>query len=133
MGHIIHDGKLLAQIVHKRDFPSGMQFWGKDESPLQFGSCVYNKGTELQPHIHKERKRIKRHRTIEFLYIVKGKIEANFYSPDKELVATRVLREGDCVMLYNGGHGFKVLADNTIFIEVKNGPYISVEADKEKF
>lgn len=133
MGHITHGKLLLALIVHKRDFPGGMQFWGPNESPLQFGSCVYDKGIELQPHIHKARGRIKKHKTIECLYIVQGKVEVNFYSLDKELVATRVLREGDCAMLYNGGHGFKILADNTVFIEVKNGPYISVEADKSKF
>jgi len=124
---------LFAMVVKRGEFPRGMEFWGADTSPLQFGSCIYDKGKVLVPHFHKERERIAKHKTREFLYIIKGKIEASFYAMDKTLKHTRVLEEGDCVMLVDGGHGFKVLEDDTIFIEVKNGPYVSVEADKVKF
>ncbi len=123
----------LALIINKRDFPAGMEFWGSETLPLQFGSCIYQKGKVLLPHIHKVRPRIPEHKTLEFLYIIRGSMEATFYSPIKELVSVIKLVEGDCVMLYDGGHGFKVLEDDTVFIEVKNGPYVSVEVDKEKF
>lgn len=133
MEKIVDGDLLLALIVCKRDFPNGMNFWGSDDAPLQFGSCVYPKGVVLQPHIHKKRKRTRAHKTIELVCVLHGAIKTMFYSLDKVVVCTRVLREGDCVMLYDGGHGFKILKDNTVFIEVKNGPYVSVEADKEKF
>jgi hypothetical protein len=44
-----------------------------------------------------------------------------------------ILKAGDFIMLYDGGHGFKVLQDNTVFIEVKNGQFVTVEQDKDKF
>ena len=134
MEYITHGTNLLLALIVKRgEFPKGMQFWGYDRCPLQFGSCVYDKGKVLLPHIHKVRERPSPHKTIEFLYIIKGKVEANFYTLDKILVETRVLVGGDCVLLYDGGHGFKVLEDGTKFIEVKSGPFVSVEDDKVKF
>lgn len=130
----IKDGELiLALIVNVDDFPEGIKFWGDSDSPLQFGSCVYDKGKVLLPHIHKVRDRIPAHKTIEGLYIIAGMIKVDFYSLEKKLIQSRRLIEGDCVMLYDGGHSFTILKDDTIFIEIKNGPFVSVEADKERF
>lgn len=133
MEYIKSGETLIALIVNKREFPAGMEFWGPDNSPLQLGSCVYPKGKKLQSHIHKERIRIPEHKTVECLYIIEGLMEATFYSRNKDIIDIRTLVEGDCLMLYEGGHGFRILENNTKFIEVKNGPYVSVEADKEKF
>jgi hypothetical protein len=36
-------------------------------------------------------------------------------------------------MLFDGGHEFKVLQNDTVFLEVKNGQYVDIETDKEKF
>lgn len=124
---------LLAIIINVLEFPAGMKFWGDSDCPLQFGSCMYNAGVTLKPHVHKTRARIPDHKTIEFLYIIRGNILATFYSVDRKKVREYTLVTGDCVMLYDGGHGFKVLTDDTAFIEVKNGPYISVDADKTRF
>jgi len=130
----IKDGELvLALVVSTNEFPTGMKFRGDSNSPLQFGSCVYDKGKVLLPHIHKARDRYPVHKTIECLYIIEGMIKADFYSLERKLVQSRRLVEGDCVILYDGGHSFTILKDGTIFVEVKNGPYISVEADKERF
>lgn len=133
MEYIKDNGLVFGLLVHKDDFPNGLKFYGNDMLPLQFGSCVYESGVELRPHYHKVRDRMRAHKTLEFLYIIRGKVEANFYRPNRQLVRTVILQEGDCIMLYDGGHGFKVLENNTVFIEVKNGPFTSVFADKEKF
>ena len=133
MQYIKDGGLLIAMIINTEDFPGGMYFWGADGSPLQFGSCVYDRGKVLQPHIHKVRSRMPEHKTIEFLYIIRGLVEAEFYSLDKQLLRKVLLQEGDCAMLYDGGHGFRILENETIFIEVKNGANVSVEADKDKF
>lgn len=130
---INYDGIPVALIVNVKDFPNGMSFWTDDDSPLQFGSCVHPKGTVLQPHIHKERSRKRKHKTLEFLYVIKGAIRTTFYKLDRTRLCQRTLRAGDCVMLYDGGHGFKVLKEGTVFFEVKNGPYAGIEADKDKF
>ena len=100
---------------------------------LQWGTMWYDKGKVLQPHIHKYIDRNVTHPTQEFLYIIEGSIEATFYTRRKYIVDKKILRAGGFVCLYDGGHGFVVLEDNTRFIEVKHGAFISVEKDKEKF
>ena len=133
MRRIEHNGLLLALIVNESEFTDGMEFYGDDNLPLQFGACIYTKGKILPPHIHKVRERIKEHKTLECFYIRRGKILANFYSLDKQLADKAILNKGDWIMLYDGGHGFEILEDNTMFVEVKSGPYVSVDVDKEKF
>jgi hypothetical protein len=49
----------------------------------------------------------------------------------KETVATRELREGDILLLVDGGHGFRMLED-TVFVEIKQGPYTGLD-EKERF
>ncbi len=39
---------------------------------------------------------------------------------------------GDIILLAGGGHGFTFLEDSEV-IEIKQGPYISFEVDKERF
>lgn len=133
MRKVEHNGLLLAMIVNECEFRKGLLFYGSENAPLQLGSCVYDSGKKLQPHIHKIRERIPEHKTLECLYIRRGKMLAKFYSLEKKLVCEEILSTGDWVMLYDGGHGFEILEDNTMFVEVKNGQYVSVEADKEKF
>ena len=41
------------------------------------------------------------------------------------------LREGDILLMVDGGHGFRMLED-TVFLEIKQGPYTGIE-DKERF
>ena len=39
---------------------------------------------------------------------------------------------GDCLILFRGGHGFKNIAKNTIFYEIKNGPYYGKGKDTDE-
>ena len=127
-------GKLLvASIGNVAEIQKGKTFSLNPLDPLQYGLFNLLKGEILQRHIHKVRSRVKRHKTLEFLYMVKGELEATFYSLERVMFHKQILKEGDFVMLYDGGHGFKVLRDDTVFIEVKNGVYVSVESDKVKF
>ena len=47
------------------------------------------------------------------------------------LIATRELATGDVMLMVGGGHGFRMLED-TVLLEVKQGPYTGV-AEKERF
>ena len=40
---------------------------------------------------------------------------------------------GDLAVFVYGGHGYEILEDDTKIIEAKNGPFINVEKDKERF
>jgi hypothetical protein len=42
------------------------------------------------------------------------------------------LERGDTIILLNGGHGYEILSDNTKVLEVKNGPYVGADKDRER-
>lgn len=65
------------------------------------------------------------------LVVRKGICEVDIYNEDRHLVATRKLQTGDVLLMVNGGHGFRMLGD-TIFLEIKQGPYLDVD-EKERF
>ena len=133
MYKISHNGMLIAAGGNVADIEKGLNFYGDGSEMLQWGTMHYDEGKVLQPHIHKRVNRQFKHRTHEFMFIVQGVLETTFYASDKKPIITKVLRAGDFVCLYDGGHGFKVLENDTKLIEVKHGPFVDVEKDKTKF
>ena len=95
-----------------------------------FGYLPHKKGNVIKPHKHKINKREILY-THEVLFIKKGKVKVNFYDRDKNTVGSEHLNCGDIILLCGGGHGFEIL-EETIMIEVKQGPFIGIE-DKERF
>jgi len=69
--------------------------------------------------------------TSEVLIVRKGRCLMDVYNDDRALVATRELATGDIMLMVGGGHGFRMLED-TVLLEVKQGPYIGVD-EKERF
>lgn len=130
---IKHGDLLLAVVGNLKDAPHGNAFYGNGKNPLEWAMFNLSGGDVLQAHIHKTRKRIGSHKTVEFLYIVQGKLRVDFYDLGKNKLCSEVLSANEFVCLYDGGHGFKALRNDTKFIEVKNGPFVGVEEDKEKF
>lgn len=91
---------------------------------------VYPKGGEIAKHIHLA---LERHLvgTSEVLVLMKGRCLIDIYNAEKELVATRELIAGDVMLMVGGGHGFRVQED-TVFLEIKQGPYLDID-EKERF
>jgi uncharacterized protein YjlB len=69
--------------------------------------------------------------TSEVLVVRRGKCEVDFFDDDRQLVATRELEAGDVMLMVGGGHGFRMLED-TVFLELKQGPYLGLD-EKELF
>ena len=84
----------------------------------------------IQPHAHKVRPR-EVTVTQEVLVLRKGKLRVDFYDDDETYLESRILEQGDTILLVSGGHGFEVLEDVDI-IEVKTGPYLG-EDEKKRF
>lgn len=63
--------------------------------------------------------------------IKKGKVRVNFYDSNCKYQKCTVVEQGDVILLAGGGHGFEVLED-TVMIEIKQGPYAG-ENDKTRF
>lgn len=62
-----------------------------------------------------------------------GSIEATFFDIDKSKLYKTILRKGDISVLFNGGHSFKSLTNNTKIFEIKNGPYLGSHKEKDNF
>ncbi|MCJ7518495.1 MAG: hypothetical protein MUO42_02350 [Anaerolineaceae bacterium] len=128
---IISDmGKPLTYIIRHGITPEATAFLTPPEFKQQVGFVVYPAGGEVKRHLHLplERRLIG---TSEVLIVRQGYCLMDVYNDNRELVATRELRTGDVMLMVGGGHGFRMLED-TIFLEVKQGPYLPVK-EKEHF
>lgn len=126
---IIHKGKRLALIV-KKHYLSGKKFVSSNEDYIQVGYMNLAKWEKIIPHFHKEFVR-EINKTQEVLYIISGKVRVSLYI-DKEKVDEAIIENGDLIILLDGGHGFEFL-EETNLIEIKQGPYLDFEKDKERF
>src|SRR5215470_6346530 len=124
------DDRVLAYIIRREAEPGKTAFVTPDASNFQAGFIVYPAGAEIQRHVHKKIQR-ELSGTSEALLVKKGRCEVDFFTDDKQFVATKELRTGDVLLLVGGGHGFRLLED-TIFLEIKQGPYTGL-SEKERF
>ena len=120
----------LAYIIRGDLIPSRTTFVTPPQFKQQVGFIVYPAGGEIPRHVHRP---LSRHLigTSEVLIVRRGRCEIDIYNDDRQLVATRELREGDIMLMVGGGHGFHMLED-TVFLEVKQGPYTGQD-EKERF
>jgi hypothetical protein len=127
---IIHDQQELCILIRSNLFPDQTTFITPPEYKQQVGFVVYPKGGEIAPHTHVS---LERHLvgTSEVLIVKRGRCLIDVYNDAHELVATRELNEGDLMLMVGGGHGFRMLED-TVLLEVKQGPYTGLD-EKEHF
>ena len=127
---VTYHGKPLALIIRAGYQPQKTTFLTPSEFKQQVGFVVYPEGGVIRRHVHRP---LERHLvgTSEVLVIQSGRCEIDIYNDDRELVATRELRVGDVMLMVGGGHGFRMLED-TVLLEVKQGPYTGLD-EKELF
>ena len=123
------NGKIFALILYREFNENGINFITSKENPLQVGTLIHKKGTEIKAHVHKLSTR-KIDSVQEVLHIEYGKIQADIFNDTGEKIKSCILNEGDTILLLNGGHGFRIL-ENAKIIEIKQGPYYGVDGDKE--
>ncbi len=128
--NIVHDGRTLAVLLKADYHEKGIAFFTPDDFSQQLGYMNRPKGYVISPHVHNPVPREVQY-TKEVLFIKSGKVRVDFYDEDKNYLESRVLNQGDVLLLAFGGHGFEMLEPSEI-IEVKQGPYAG-EADKTRF
>ena len=102
-----------------------------NEEFIQVSGRKLKKDFEVSAHKHNRLDR-KITSTQEAWILLKGKILSKFYDLDDSFLHEETLEKGDCIAIFRGGHELKVLEDDTIFYEIKNGPYFGVEKDKSQ-
>jgi hypothetical protein len=120
----------LVYVIRAEMSPDETTFLTPDNLNFQVGFVVYPAGGEVKRHVHRK---IERHiaGTTELIMLKSGRCEIDVYNNDRQFVTTRELSPGDIVLTVSGGHGFRMHED-TVLIEVKQGPYSGVD-EKERF
>ena len=128
--HIVASGQSLAYVIRAEIDPKKTTFLTPPELKQQVGFVVYPAGGEVKRHVHRA---LERHLvgTSEVIIVRKGLCEIDIYDDRRNLVATRELRPGDIMLMTGGGHGFRMRED-TVLLEVKQGPYTGID-EKEHF
>lgn len=130
MEKIIHNNQILAIIIGSDFKQEGIAFFTDNNFSQQLGYMNRPEGYIIPPHKHNliQREVVQ---TQETLFIKSGKVRVDFYDNEQIYVESRILSNGDIILLASGGHGFKMLEPSEI-VEVKQGPYIG-ETDKVRF
>jgi len=122
--------KVVAIILRKEMDLEGVNFFTNHENAFQLGFLSHKKGRRIKPHIHKPVEIKKIGPTQEVLHLQEGKMKVTFCDRYGNKFDTKVINEGDTILLISEGHAIDIIEDSKI-IEIKQGPYINVEEDKE--
>ena len=121
----------ICHIIRGSYNPNKTEFFTPGSYSQQLGIIKYPKGGTIKAHFHNKVVR-EVHYTQEVLVIRKGKLKVNLFDHELKPILDVVLNQGDVILLASGGHGFEMLEDCEL-LEVKQGPYNGVEADKTHF
>lgn len=127
---IIHNDTILAIIIKKDYSKDGVEFFTPNDFSQQLAYMKHPKGKIIDAHTHNLIPREVNY-TKEVLVIRKGKLRVDFYEEDQTYIESRVVEEGDVILLAYGGHGFEVIEDCEM-VEIKQGPFLG-ENDKVRF
>ena len=122
--------RLLAIIIPGDFNKEGIHFFTPNDLSQQLAYMHHPKGKVIEPHVHNPVPRQVQY-TQEVLFLKKGKLRVDFYDDEQNYLESRLLKEGDVILLATGGHGFEVIEEIEM-IEVKQGPYAG-EEDKTRF
>jgi mannose-6-phosphate isomerase-like protein (cupin superfamily) len=129
MKKLIRDNKTYAVLLSAEDFQPGAKFVSEPEWRLQVGLLTLPPGHAIAAHSHLPKDACPLESTQEFLLVVRGKMEVDFFDEMGRSFHTETMREGDALLHIRGGHAFRFF-EETRLIEVKSGPYRGRENDK---
>ena len=125
------DDDILAIILRRGFEKDGIEFFTPGGFSQQLGYMKRPAGYEIEPHVHKLVLREVEF-TQETIFVRTGKIRVDLYTKSRDYHSSEILHAGDVVLLASGGHGLTFLEESEL-LEVKQGPYLSFEVDKERF
>jgi hypothetical protein len=128
--NIVYEGQILAIIIRNNFNKPGIHFFTPNEFSQQLAYMNHPKGKIIEPHFHNPIERSVIY-TQEVLLLKKGILKVNFYDNHQQFLFSRILTQGDVILLASGGHGFEVIEEIEM-IEIKQGPYQG-DNDKVRF
>ena len=127
---IDRDGEEYAIIIDGNELPSGLHFYTGNDKFVQLASWKYDHGHVTSAHSHKIYERVSTI-TQELVYVKQGSLEVSLFDGNNKIFSKETLKEGMAILIFKGGHQYRILEDGTEVIEVKNGPYPGLEKDKQ--
>lgn len=125
---IERDGKVLAVIVKEKLSNKGLTFVTDENSGLQVGVHLQEKGYLAKAHKHFKIGELKDIDVQEVFYVVRGKVKIGLYGDSGDKLADLEAGEGDIVMV-NSAHSLECLKDSKI-VEIRLGPYRGAKEKK---
>ena len=113
---------LIAIVISNSIQPEQTQFYTETNAILQIGHIIINPKKPIERHFHNpiERQIVG---TTEVLILKKGRVQVSLFNKNLVEIKNIILEPGDLIYLIAGGHAFKAI-EPSIFIEVKNGPFV---------
>ena len=127
---IVNGLEPIALIIRANFDSEGLRFFTPDSFSQQVAYMRHPKDKVVEPHIHNLVARQVLY-TQEVLLVRRGKVEVNLFSSGRKFLTSRILQDGDLILLCGGGHSLRML-EETSMIEVKQGPYAG-DGDKTRF
>jgi hypothetical protein len=120
----------IFSLIRKQEITNDRQSLTPAHEFLQVAAKRTFLGDFFKPHKHLPCNKVV-FSTQESWVIVSGRAKGVFYDIDDKHLTSVILKDGDCAVIYNGGHSLEILEDDTLLYEFKNGPYEGPEKDKE--
>lgn len=120
---------LIATVIRGGYVRPGVEFHSESSDPIQVATICKTRGETTPAHRHLPIRRTIE-RTMEVLVFRSGRAFVTVYSSVGNEIASFRASGGDTVVFHSGGHSVRYDED-TIFVEVKQGPYYGRENDKE--
>jgi hypothetical protein len=126
---------LLHGVYSKAELstqPESRVDFSSEVNGLQISSIRSTHTKSFKPHFHLN-KSIKEHisKAEEAWVVIKGSVLVNYFDTDNSMLKEVVLNPGDVSYTFDGGHGYKILENETLIYEFKSGPYLGPELDKK--
>ena len=119
----------MALLIPKNYSKDGIEFFTDDNAYMQTAYMGHPSGHIIEPHYHNIVSRTIDY-TCETLVLRQGVLAVDLYENQK-VIHSFIMKSGDILTLFSGGHGFRVIEDVEM-VEIKQGPYIGPE-DKTRF
>jgi mannose-6-phosphate isomerase-like protein (cupin superfamily) len=120
--------KPLAMCLKNIDKWEKTEFFSPKDLILQAGVIVSENGRDVHPHEHRNLQRATLG-TCEILFCLRGSGRMEWGTEVGVVSESFDFAKGDLLISYGGWHSFK-LDPGTKLLEVKNGPYLGIDADK---
>lgn len=123
-GNILLARVLDFNLIEERGFVSSVS------ENFQLGYGVISEAPlSIPAHVHKTNTRVI-NLTSEFIFVISGQLNCSILDNKSNEVQKLILTDNMALLQLTGGHAFEFLP-GTRYFEIKQGPYLGRDADKE--